>query len=220
MKYSIITITKNNSEGFEKTKQSIEDQTYFDFEWVVIDGDVEPDNGIYDAMNKGIDRARGDYLIFMNAGDEFTDDNTLVNISKYNADFIYGDAIEGEHLKSAKHHIQIAKGMITHHQSMVYKRSVIDDLRYDEAYAIAADYKFTIEYIRRCRSFLKLDMPICIFETGGVSQQNAKQGRLEQIKIRDELGLPNALTPYRQWAGQILKTYYPKLYCGLQKQGL
>jgi putative colanic acid biosynthesis glycosyltransferase len=220
MKISIVTITKGNPHGFITTQKSVESQTYSDFEWVVVDGDVESDNGIYDAMNKGINRARGDYLIFMNAGDEFADENTLVNISKYNADFIYGDAIEGEHLKPAKHHSQTPKGMITHHQSMVYKRSVIDDLRYDEAYAIAADYKFTIEYIRRCRSFLKLDMPICIFETGGVSQQNAKQGRLEQIKIRDELGLPNALTPYRQWAGQILKTYYPKLYCGLQKQGL
>ncbi len=220
MKLSIITITKSNPHGFAKTKHSVDSQTYSDFEWVVIDGDIEPDNGIYDAMNKGINRANGDYLIFMNAGDEFADEDTLLSILKYQADFIYGDAIEENYLKKSKHHTQITKGMITHHQSMIYRRSVIGDLRYDEKYIIAADYKFTIEYLGRCRSFLKLDMPICIFETGGVSQQNAKQGRIEQVQIRDELGLPNAATPYRQWVGQVLKAICPKLYCGLRKQGL
>jgi len=209
MKFSIITITKNNPNGFQKTRQSIESQIYSGFEWVVIDGDVEPDNGIYDAMNKGVDRASGDYLIFMNAGDEFADDNVLSDISKYKADFIYGDSFEFGFLKKSKHHSDLHKGMITHHQAMIYRRSVIGDLRYDESYPIAADYKFTIEYLKRCRSFLKLNKPICIFEVGGVSQKKAKQGRIEQIQIRNELGVVNGLTPYRQWVGQIIKKTCP-----------
>lgn len=211
MRFSIITITKNNPIGFEKTRASLHCQTYDDYEWVVIDGDVEPDNGIYDAMNKGIDRANGDYLIFMNAGDQFANENVLAMLAQYDAGFIYGDAMEGGFVKRSKHHAQIGGGMITHHQSMIYRRSVVNDLRYDEQYPIAADYKFTIEYTARCKSFLKMDMAICDYEMGGVSQINAKQGRIEQIKIRRELGMKKPLTFYRQWLTQMIRHYCPNI---------
>ena len=212
MRFSIITITKNNTVGFEKTRASVHGQTCDDYEWIVIDGDAEPDNGIYDAMNKGIDRARGDYLIFMNAGDQFADENVLKTLSKYEADFIYGDAVEGDFTKQSKHHTQMGGGMITHHQAMICRRSVVNDLRYDEAYPIAADYKFTVEYMVRCRSFLKMDMVICDYEIGGVSQINAKQGRMEQVKIRRELDMKKPLTFYRQWLSQIIRHVCPNLY--------
>jgi len=201
MKYTIITITKNNPVGLKKTKQSIESQKFSDFEWVVIDGEKEPDNGIYDAMNKGIDRAKGEYVIFMNAGDQFVNAQVLEDIADYDADFIYGDSLG----KRSKHHNRIPYGMITHHQAMVYRRAVMGDLRYDEHHPIAADYKFTLDYIQKCRSFLRLDMPICIFESGGFSEQNTKQGRMEQIAIRKELGIRAPFTLYRQWVGQVVK---------------
>jgi len=198
--FSIITITKNNEIGFNKTKQSIESQSFYDFEWVVIDGDKEPDNGIYDAMNKGLDRVTGDYVIFMNAGDMFADENTLQIISKYNADFIHGDSVD----KKSKHVSKIKNGMITHHQSMIYKRDVIDDLRYDEHYSLAADYKFTLEFLGLSHSIQCINRPLCIFEMGGVSQQNVRASRHQEIAIRKELNISVPLTPYRQWAAQIV----------------
>ncbi|PCI00034.1 MAG: hypothetical protein COB76_04400 [Alphaproteobacteria bacterium] len=215
--FSIITITKNNPDGFKKTKQSVESQNYNDFEWVVVDGDIEPDNGLYDAMNKGIDRAVGDYLIFMNAGDVFAAKDTLKTISRYcPADFMYGDAMEGGFIKCARHHSKIARGLITHHQAMVYARNIIGDRRYDERYPIAADYKFTAEHLVKSKVCTYINKPLCIFETGGVSGRNASQGRAEQVDIRRELGMWAPLTPCRQWTGQILKTHAPRLYLKLR----
>ncbi|MEM9470254.1 MAG: glycosyltransferase, partial [Pseudomonadota bacterium] len=95
--FSIITVTKNNFEGLKQTAFSIDAQRHeewSDFEWIVIDGNSEdgtqdflkktkalwfsqPDHGLYDAMNKGLDRANGIYVLFMNAGDIFADNNTL-----------------------------------------------------------------------------------------------------------------------------------------------
>ena len=217
MHFSIITITKKNPIGFQKTKQSIESQNCSDFEWVVVDGDKEPDNGIYDAMNKGLDRAKGDYIIFMNAGDVFYDAGTLSRIAQQEADFIYGDAAEdGNFIKRARSHTQITKGMITHHQAMVYKRSVIADRRYDESYKIAADYKFTVQHIMESKTFAYIDQPLCIFESGGVSQTHAARGRGEEKVIRSELGLRSPLTPYRQWAAGWLKARAPALYLKLR----
>lgn len=215
--FSIITITKNNFHGLKKTKQSVESQTYTDFEWVVIAADVEPDNGIYDAMNKGIDRADGDYLIFMNAGDCFADENTLAMIAaQCPADFIYGDAIEDGHSKPARHHSKIARGLITHHQAMVFSRQVVGERRYDEHYPIAADYKFTIEHIAQSKKCVYIPMPLCVFESGGVSQQNAAQGRAEQIAIRFALGLNSPFTPLWQWTAQTFRKYAPTLYLKLR----
>jgi len=212
MYFSIVTITKNNPNGFNKTRQSVESQSFSDFEWVVVDGDIEPDNGIYDAMNKGVNRAKGDYIIFMNAGDIFADNNTLDAISKHNADFIYGDAIELNFVKRAKPISKIKGGMITHHQAMVYKRSIINTLRFDENYSLAADYKFTLEFIKLSHSIYYIKLPLCIFELGGISQNNAKQSRLQEIAIRQELKIFAPLASYRQWFAQIIKHYCPWVF--------
>lgn len=206
MRISVITVTKNNKEGFARTKASIDAQTYRNFEWIVIDGDAEPDNGIYDAMNKGIDRASGDYLIFMNAGDTFADAETLECIAPHlNADFLYGDAIEGKYLKRARHNI--AYGMITHHQAMIYKRSA---LRYDTTYQIAADYKFTAQAMRG--NVKHIPFPICIFEQGGISQQKTALGRHEQQLIRKELGVYAPFIETLQRVASFIKSHSPKLY--------
>jgi putative colanic acid biosynthesis glycosyltransferase len=212
--FTIITITKSNPAGFQKTKQSIESQSFKDFEWVVIDGDVEPDNGIYDAMNKGLSRAKGRYLVFMNAGDVFANASVLQMIfdRHNNADIVYGDSIEGGYLKASKPHDQIARGLFTHHQSIYYKRSAIGDLQYDEAYPVAADYKFTAQLLKNGATAHYIPSPSSIFETGGLSQKNVKQGRLEQVKIREQLGLSAPWTPYRQYVAQTVKSISCPLY--------
>ncbi len=103
LKLSIITINYNNKVGLEKTISSILSQTYKDFEWIVIDGGStdgskeliennqtnisywcsEPDNGIYHAMNKGIVKAKGEYLQFLNSGDVFYSDTVLDSVVPY-----------------------------------------------------------------------------------------------------------------------------------------
>lgn len=217
-KFSIITITKDNPDGLARTRRSVESQSFKNYEWIVIDGAAEPDNGIYDAMNKGLDRASGEYVIFMNAGDCFAGESVLDSVARFRGDMIYGDAIEAGHLKKSRHHTQIAKGMITHHQAIFYRRAAVKGLRYDESYPIAADYKFTIEVLAKADCVASIPAPLCIFETGGVSQRRAKQGRAEQIAIRRALGLPNGLTPYRQFWGCFIKEYFSYfyyLYCKL-----
>ncbi len=212
MRFSIITITKNNPNGLHKTKQSIESQTYSDFEWIVIDGDKEPDNGIYDAMNKGITRARGDYTIFMNAGDEFASSDVLETLSHINADFIYGDTLEDGYTKPATHISYLNCGMVTHHQAMVYRTEILKNLRFDERYNLAADYNLTLQFIKLSNCIYYINKPLCIFETGGVSQQNAARSRQQEIVIRKEMNIRSPFTPYRQWLAHAIKTTCPPLY--------
>lgn len=239
--FSIITVTFNNIDGLRKTKNSVTAQNCDDYEWIVIDGgstdgsqDIlndtnalltsEPDSGIYDAMNKGIIRATGDYLIFMNAGDQFAAPDILTRIKTAiedmiehtgaAPDFLYGDALEQSetdpeqtHLKPAREHHTAVLGMFTHHQAMIYRRALLaapslivspkgeplsdldGELFYDPQYVIAADYKFIIQFIRKSRIIFRItEFPICIFESGGISQQRAKQARKEQFDIRKHLG--------------------------------
>ena len=115
MKLSLITINRNNVEGLRKTIKSVIAQTLDGFEYIVIDGastdgsvDVikqyenkisywvsEPDKGIYNAMNKGIARAQGEYVLFLNSGDYLVDKNVLVNVVAYELkeDIVYGEQL-------------------------------------------------------------------------------------------------------------------------------
>ncbi len=158
----------------------------------------EPDRGIYHAMNKGIERAKGDYLLFLNAGDELADADILSTLSKsitvYNPDFIYGDALEerktaNPFYKKARSHKRFIIGMFTHHQAMMYKRSLVGDLRYNESYKIASDYQFTVEFLARAHNSHYIPCAVCVFESGGISQMRQKLGRREQFLIRQQLKL-------------------------------
>lgn len=207
MLFSVITITKDNPDGFARTRESVKAQSFFDYEWIVVDGDIEPDDGIYDAMNKGISRAGGTFLIFLNAGDTFAAPDVLARLASFAAyDFLYGDAIEGGHMKPARH--SIAYGMPTHHQAMAFRRG---DLRYDTRYQVAADYKFTAQAMAqgRCKY---AGFPICVFEQGGLSQRKTALARQEQILIRRELGIHAPFAPALQRLSLIMKKAAPALY--------
>lgn len=222
--FSIITITKNNAAGFSKTRESVEDQSCWNHEWIVVDGDLEPDNGIYDAMNKGISCAKGDYILFLNAGDRFADPETLSllerHIETFPSGFIYGDAMEktkGKLMtKKARPHTMLARGMFTHHQSMVYKRAIIGDLRYDTSYKIAGDYDFTAKFLQKCHDVSYIPAPLCWFEPGGVSQSHAALGRLEEFRAKLENKLCNPVTAAGIYAVQtgamMLRKANPELY--------
>lgn len=248
MLFTIITVTRNNRDGLKRTAQSVKSQSFEGYEWIIIDGAStdgtkelllslnalsisEPDDGIYDAMNKGIKRANGFFVIFMNAGDTFADEHTLLNIASYieevqeTPDFIYGDALEQLNddktaYKKARPYSKAKTGMFTHHQAMIYRHDKIDTLRYDTAYKIAADYKFTLQYLENCSTVLYAPFPICLFEQGGLSQQNADQGRQEQSTIRCELGIAspmqNSMITVLQRLNMVFRKCCPKLYWKLK----
>ena len=236
--FSIITITRNNLNGFLRTKDSLDIQSFRDFEWIVIDGDStdgtkdilppyassEPDRGIYHAMNKGMDRATGSYLLFLNAGDTLSDADILATIAKTAAaetpDFVYGDALEtGGQYKKARKPDDLDWGMFTHHQAMLYKRACTGHLRYDEQYKIAGDYAFTRAFLENIQKISYIPAAICIFETGGISQRNMRLGRIEQYEARQKAGcgvLKNRLVYIVQSLSALLKTIAPRFYEALK----
>jgi len=226
-----------------KTLGSLQEQTHQDFEWIVIDGGSsddtlsllkdtkafitsEPDEGIYDAMNKGIERMTGSHMLFLNAGDQLAHPECLEIINEYiarGAVFIYGDALEQDldgtiHEKIAKPYTNISKGLFTHHQAMIYAKS---ELRYDLQYKIASDFEFTYRFLR---DIVALDLPIyyipqplCIFEGGGVSQTNAKLGRQEQYRARQTHNMQGAKIIYvRQSAAWMFRRFFPNAFWKLK----
>lgn len=232
--FSVITITYNNITGLKKTHQSLMGQSCKEYEWIVIDGDSqdgtkdylesiselhfisERDSGIYDAMNKGIDRAKGKYIVFMNAGDCFFDSESLASVIEADgADCIYGDAWEGGAFKRAMPY-QYRDTLFTHHQAIYYKRSVIGALRYDLTYPIAADYLFTHLYLKACQSVQYVPKSLCIFEGGGVSQNRSAQGRMELYEIRKKYKivslLHNKMIVIKQAIAMVMKRHAAPLY--------
>lgn len=249
MLFSIITVTYNYLEGLKRTTESVKNQTDTDYEWIIIDGNSqdgtveylntldavitsEPDQGIYDAMNKGLTRATGEYVLFLNAGDSFYSPDTLESIKKVvkaaakPIDFLYGDAYEldddgTKHLKPARSIKECKKGMITHHQAMLYRHARLSRLVYDTKYRIAADYKFTCELIQRSKVIHYFKTPICCFEVGGISQRKTNLARKEQHMIRCEMGLTSfsmsVMIYYMQVCTFVLRRICPSFYWFLRE---
>lgn len=198
--FTIVTVTRNNIAGLKVTAASVAGQSIRDFEWLVIDGNSddgtqvwletcsipelawisEPDEGLYDAMNKAIQRARGRYLIFLNAGDEFAAPDVLARTAGEIAcdptDVLYGQSYEiaeGERLlKTAFPHWRIWYSMFTHHQAIFFARKAIGDKRYPANLRIAGDWALTAEIYLAGKKFRSLGYPVCVFERGGVSQSS------------------------------------------------
>lgn len=241
--FSIISVARNNLGGLQKTAESIAAQTFRDFEWIVVDGasgdgtaqwlqaqparwTSEPDRGIYDAMNKGIERAQGSYLLFLNAGDTLAGPDVLERIKREIGalpvwpDFLYGDSLEGKNRKPARPPEGLKLGLFTHHQAMLYRRERIGDLRYNLSYKIAADYDFTARFLRSTEKTLYMPFPVCVFEPGGVSQTSAKAGRREQFRSRAKLRLCSPVENLTIYAAQTVlwtfRTAFPRLYWALK----
>ena len=218
--FSIITVCLNNRSGLELTYRSIKNQSFKAFEWIIIDGGStdgsvaflqnlhnqtiswlsEPDHGLYDAMNKGIERANGLYLLFLNAGDNLVESDILGNLYFDAGEanwpgIIYGDALErtseGSLLyKKCWSHRCLWYGMFTHHQSMLYKRETVGSLRYRFNYPIGADYAFTAEVLAKSNAVLRVPFAVSIFTQGGLSAHSVFQGAKDQWRIRrDILGI-------------------------------
>ena len=217
MKFSIITINYNNREGLQKTIKSVISQTFKDYEWIIIDGGStdgskelieqyskrfaywcsESDKGVYNAMNKGIDHATGEYLIFMNSGDVFYEGETLANVFKYNfhGDVVYGDWIrkinEKEILWNAPKDVALSFFYNDNicHQAMFVKASVLKAEGYDESFRIYADWARWVKLCLSGASFLYLPVLICIFDaTDGLSSFDDNDGlNKKNTMLKEEL---------------------------------
>ena len=217
--FSIITICKDNISELKNTFNSIESQTVSDYEWIVIDGDsndgtkewlekisiniaylTEPDKGIYDAMNKGINLATGDYLIFMNSGDEFHSTDTLSKVAEIIIErnekpaIIYGDSIDiaedgSEFYRKAKKESSIKYGMITQHQAMFFHRDFVPNNAYSDKFKLSADYGLIAQIIlnNQPEKTVRLQFPICKFKMGGVNESKRFKALKEDYLIRKEV---------------------------------
>lgn len=225
-RFSIITITWNNCLGLQETARSIEALDGEDFEWIIVDGGSndetneffekvirefalykkgrvqfksEQDDGLYDAMNKGIERSKGEYLIFMNAGDSFANPKVLKDISSEientSADVVYGHAFENHDgnllLKKARSAKTIIYSMFTHHQAIFYRRKAIGGLRYRTDFRISADRALTTQMYVNGLKFHLADVIVCVFDTTGISKSPDKNFRKlmwsERLKVYDEI---------------------------------
>ncbi|MBP3353432.1 MAG: glycosyltransferase [Bacteroidales bacterium] len=211
-KLSIVTINYNNAKGLERTLSSVwNEQTYPNFEHIVIDGgstdgsvDIikrysdklaywvsEPDKGIYNAMNKGIDKAQGEYLLFLNSGD-WLEKESLKNLFSYNfnEDIVSGNLINVEPngkarvIKSPKT-IKLSELMLHYlpHPATFIKRELFSDKRYNEEYKIISDWIFWIEeLIFNNRSYLSIDTNISYYNLLGISSKSENRQKIEEEK--------------------------------------
>ena len=195
MTLSIITINYNNRDGLQETIDSVLSQTWRDYEWIIIDGGStdgskelieryqenlaywcsEPDKGVYNAMNKGIDKAKGEYLLFLNSGDCLYNSEVLAKVWKdaHSADIVSGQVgkANGQLLRTCDY--SIAKQLILDtlsHQGTFIKRTLFQSYRYSEDYKIVSDWIGWVKWLLiENRSFEYVSTLIATQQPGGIS---------------------------------------------------
>ena len=218
--FSIITVSYNEVASIRQTLDSIVNQTFKDFELIVVDGGStdgtkeiiaqyngliswwcsEPDKGIYNAMNKGIAHATGKYVNFMNAGDSFFNNDVLQHVydSRLCPDVIEGHVVRTD---SKTRHKDVYEDLYVHlfsdtlsHQGTFIRRELLISHPYDEKYKIVSDWKFWIEtLILEERSYAFLDLDIAYCDISGISSTYPQKIAKEREEVIQEL-----FTPYMQ----------------------
>lgn len=213
MKISIVTINYNNAAGLLTTVKSVINQTYKDYQFIVIDGGSndnslkviedyknkisywisERDRGIYNAMNKGIDVSIGEYTIFMNSGDKFFDNNVLQNCLPYldGVDMVYGNTVysDGERkysLDSITFKSLYAGSLC--HQSCYIKTELLKKYHYDESLKIVSDWKFFLQtLILSSATYKGIDVFVSLYDVSGFTFQNMTLFEEERQKVLTEM---------------------------------
>lgn len=211
MKISIITVCFNAAKTIEKTLESIQSQTYKNIETIIIDGGSndgtveiikkyspsyfvsEKDNGIYNAMNKGIKASSGDIIYFLNADDTLYNENVLSNVVKEfncgNFEVIWGDIVAVD-CNGNENYVKCNKlNKSTYllntslcHQAIFYKKSLFDELGFfDEKYKLLADHEFNLRvFCIKKAKFKYINKIICRFNTEGVSSSENQKLKLKK----------------------------------------
>lgn len=222
-KLSIITINLNNKEGLQKTIDSVMSQTCKDFEWIVIDGGSddgsreliekydeninywvsEPDKGIYNAMNKGIVKSNGEYLLFLNSGDYLYNEQVIDSVfNKIGlADFYVGFQLQGKRI--IKVNIDTTKNLIftlcnypLPHQSLFIKKNVFKKYGlYREDLKIFSDWVFSFQTLILGNSSIEnLNFIVSVFDISGIS--STKDALPEWNSYKKEIPIIDELTTF------------------------
>lgn len=236
---SIITINRNNATGLEKTMQSVLSQTQTDFEYVVVDGAStdesvsvikrfasafgdrlkwisEPDKGIYNAMNKGIGMASGEYVEFLNSGDCLVSSNVVekmyaaLEVSGYPS-ILYGNMLKdmpgGKAMRDrcfAGQEISFLgfyTGTLNHSPAYIRKDLFEKYGLYDESLRIVSDWKWYLQAIILGEEKpVYADIDVTLFDMNGISETNKKLDKAERKKVLSELIPSTILADYDRWA--------------------
>jgi putative colanic acid biosynthesis glycosyltransferase len=197
--------------------------------------DRAADDGPYDGMNRGLERARGRYVLFLNAGDSLVGVDTLERVSDWlhyhpEADLALFDALEipaagqAARYKPARRPEQRLWGMPTHHQAMIFRTDMIRALGgYGTDYRIAADYDLYLRAWRHRAQIERAGLPLCRFAPAGLSAREAALGRREQAAIRRKVmgldPLSNMVIGAAQGLALNLRQRLPGLYGRLRYAG-
>lgn len=222
-KYSIIVVTYNNAEGLTRTLESVRSLDYSERETIVIDGaskdntqeilsankDIitvsvsEPDTGIYNAMNKGIKYITGDYIVFMNAGDCFAHRNVLSLVNNYEGDILMGGETYGGEVRMMKEQLSLydVLSIGLNHQSVYYRKEILQKYGFDESYKLIADLKSVVEPLAKDKvTITGIPEILAICEGGGVSKQRWRETLVENRRIIDEVIDPFYKNDYQRFA--------------------
>lgn len=224
MKITIITVTYNAAFVIQRTFDSVCTQTYKDIEHLIIDGaskdetvqmaesykaqvpykvviQSEPDQGLYDAMNKGLHKATGDYLIFLNAGDALHANDTLETVSQLSSNspaVIYGDTsiVDSEgrflHLRRLRPPKQLTwksfkQGMLVCHQAFYVRTDIAQQEDYDLLYRHSADVDWCIRVMKRAElqhlPLVNTNAILADFMEGGNTTQNHRASLKERYQV-------------------------------------
>lgn len=245
MKLSIITINYNNAEGLRKTLASIASQTYRNIEHIIVDGqsnddsvDIikeyaikvegqesrvksviwtsEPDMGIYNAINKGIKKATGDYIQILNSGDLLISkdiiEQIMTNLKEHNyPELLYGNAVDvydGKRISSHGPGIEYSLRQLYHgtypHDSTFFKRELFSEDRYglyDEDLKIVSDWKWYLQAIGLGNvKPVYVDVDVTLFDVTGISSQNKELDRQERQQVLKEVLPPAIYTDCEKYA--------------------
>jgi glycosyltransferase involved in cell wall biosynthesis len=238
---SVVTVVRNGAETLPRTIESVLGQEGIDFEYIVWDGGSsdntaeialsygdqvqlhsESDDGVYDAMNKSTSLARGEFILFMNAGDRFLARNSLRSLfdrAPSDADFVVGhhvyEAVDGRRYlrrtSDPKETFEALKqgemsgawhGGIPGHQATATRTALLRELRYDRRFKIAADHELLFRAAARGAKFHTSDTYVSIYEGGGFSSRMEFECHREWI----EIGLMHSDSSDRVW-----RFYTPQL---------
>lgn len=213
-KLSVITIVFNNASGIERTMLSVLGQTYPSIEYIIIDGGStdgtleiiekykdrvqklvsEKDKGIYDAMNKGLALAEGDYILFMNSGDEVYAPDTVEKVfaSEPDADIYYGETEmydeKWQSLGRRRHKTpenftwrDFRYGMSISHQAIYIRKSLTEP--YDLDYKLSADIDWILKAAKKARRIVNTKMYVAKYLVGGMSKKRHRQSLVERFHI-------------------------------------